>query len=87
MFSGESMILIGIIMIISRTIFAIFMNQAALEKGYEKEAHAFAICFFLGILGGLYVIALPYKDIHEQNKEIINLLEKISNTDNKNKDE
>ena len=34
-------------------------EKIAYDKGYGKEAHAFAMCFWLGIIGYLYVIALP----------------------------
>ena len=35
-------------------------EQIAIEKGYPN-VHAFAMCFWLGIVGYLYVIALPNK--------------------------
>lgn len=38
---------------------AIFMEDAAKKKGYSKDAHAFALCFWLGIFGCFYVMALP----------------------------
>ena len=28
-------------------------------KGYGTEIHSFAMCFWLGVIGCLYVIALP----------------------------
>ena len=34
-------------------------EQIASLKGYGKEIHSFAMCFWLGIVGYLYVIALP----------------------------
>ena len=34
-------------------------EKIAIEKGYSYEMHVFAMCFFLGIVGYLYVIALP----------------------------
>lgn len=51
------------------------METAAALKGYGSEAHAFVICFFLGIIGCVYVAALPDKIQQEQNKRIIELLE------------
>lgn len=69
-------IAVGIIVwVIIEGIIAYFMNQAAEEKGYNSEAHAFALCFWLGIVGWLYVVALPDKNIRKQNEEIINLLQ------------
>ena len=39
-------------------LFAALMNSIAIKKGYENS-HAFALVFFFGVLGMLYVIALP----------------------------
>lgn len=36
---------------------AFFMRNAAIEKGYGDDIHAWAACFWLGIFGYLYVIA------------------------------
>lgn len=33
--------------------------EFAAEKGYGKEYHVFALCFWLGLVGWLYVIAMP----------------------------
>ena len=40
-------------------------------KGHGKEAHAFAACFWLGIIGYLYVVSLPDKIVQDQNQQII----------------
>lgn len=50
-----------------------FQNIAAL-KGYGQEVHSFGMVFFFGIIGCIYVAALPDKVRQEQNQEIINLL-------------
>lgn len=50
------------------------MKQAAYAKGYDDNAHAFAMVFWLGVFGCLYVIALPDLRIREQNEKIIELL-------------
>ncbi len=42
-----------------RYIVAKKFEEIAKQKGYGKEAHAFAMCFWLGVFGALYVIALP----------------------------
>jgi hypothetical protein len=40
-------------------------NDIAYMKGYGPEMHCFAMCFWLGILGCLYVIALPDRGTRE----------------------
>ena len=34
-------------------------EKIAFQKGYDVRVHSFAMCFWLGIIGYLYVIALP----------------------------
>ena len=63
-----------VVLLVFQMIFAAFMNQVAMDKGYGSEAHALAICFFFGIMGGIYVNALPDKNLKAQNDEIIALL-------------
>lgn len=53
---------------------ALFMRNAAILKGYGDDDHIWAICFWLGIFGYLYVIALPDKITQSQNQQIIELL-------------
>lgn len=53
---------------------AFFMRNAAIEKGYGDDIHAWAVCFWLGIFGYLYVIALPDKILQSQNQQIIDLM-------------
>ncbi|MFR6560924.1 MAG: hypothetical protein ACLUR5_02100 [Eubacterium ventriosum] len=43
-------------------------------KGYGKEIHAWAWCFWLGIIGYIYVLSLPDKVTQSQNQQIIELL-------------
>ena len=40
-------------------------EEIAFGKGYDENEHTFAMCFWLGIIGYLYVIALP--DISQKN--------------------
>jgi hypothetical protein len=47
------------------------MRNAAIEKGYGDDIHAWAVCFWLGIFGYLYIIALPDKIQQSQNQQII----------------
>lgn len=54
-------------------LFATLMNNIAVEKGYENS-HAFALVFFFGILGMLYVIALPNLKTQSQLEDILTLL-------------
>lgn len=53
------------------------MSDAAENKGYDKRTY-FHICFWLGVIGYLIVIALPDLTIRKQNEKIIKLLETIS---------
>lgn len=57
------------------------MADTAVMKGYNAaDMHLWAICFWLGIFGYLYVLSLPDKIVQEQNQQIIKLLEeKLSN--------
>ena len=38
---------------------ALKFEAIAFKKGYGKEIHSFAMCFWLSTIGYLYVIALP----------------------------
>lgn len=57
-------------------IIATMMSNVAVMKGHGKEVHAFAACFWLGIIGCIYVAALPDKIAQSQNQKIIELLER-----------
>jgi hypothetical protein len=71
-------------LLVYRGIFAVFMNKAAMVKGYGEEAHAIALCLFFGVMGCLYIIALPDRKLKSQNDEIIQLLQSImEKSDNK----
>lgn len=59
-------------------IFASKMQRVADLKGYGIDAHAWAMCFWLGILGGIYVIALPDLIQQKQNQKLIELLKEKS---------
>ena len=54
-------------------LFATLMNNIAVSKGYEN-AHAFALVFFFGVLGMLYVIALPDLKAQAQREDILTIL-------------
>lgn len=69
--------LIGVILyIIINFVVASMMSNVAVMKGHGKEVHAFAACFWLGIIGCIYVAALPDKITQSQNKRIIELMER-----------
>ncbi|NLO84960.1 MAG: hypothetical protein GX096_05980 [Clostridiales bacterium] len=55
------------------------ISDAAERKGYEKRTY-FHICFWLGVLGFLVVIALPDLTIQQQNEKMIRLLEAGNST-------
>lgn len=68
-------ILVILIGICINAYLASLMKKAGIAKGYGEDAHIWAICFWLGIMGYLYVIALPDKIQQSQNQKIIELLE------------
>ena len=67
-----------VILIIVNYMIARKFEQIVFAKGYGKELHSFAICFFLGIIGYLYVIALPNAKFDnlslKQQRKIIEML-------------
>jgi len=69
-------IALGIFVLIMFITMASKMCEVAEDKGYNsKENHIFAICFWFGLFGYLYVIALPDLKLHR-------LLHKSQNNDN-----
>ncbi len=77
------MIIIIAILVIAYLIIAMIiakkMEEVAALKGYGDDVHAFAMCFWLGIIGCIYVTALPDKIQQSQNQRIITLLENQQN--------
>lgn len=67
-------ILVIVIYLVIGFIIGRMMENVAADKGYGTEAHAFAMCFWLGVIGCIYVAALPDKIQQEQNQQIIQLL-------------
>jgi hypothetical protein len=67
------LVIIGISIIIN-SIGASLMRKSAILKGYGDESHVFAICFWLGIFGYLYVISLPDLIAQNQNQQIIEMM-------------
>ncbi len=71
------LIVVGILVVLLvKIVAAWFMANTAVLKGHGQEVHAFWICFWLGIVGYIYVAALPDKIQQSQNQRIIELLEK-----------
>ena len=68
------------IAILINVIISKHMEKAAMLKGHYK-VHAFAMCFWLGLPGYLYVAALP--DVKQQDylESIINLMQTKGSTD------
>lgn len=52
------------------------MANVAAMKGYGQELHAWAWCFWLGVMGYIYILSLPDKVTQSQNQQIIELLKK-----------
>ena len=69
-------LVIALILILINIYGAYLMAQSASLKGYGKDLHAWAICFWLGIIGYLYIISLPDLIQQSQNQSIMVLLEK-----------
>ena len=59
------LVFIPIIYLIINAVIASKFNDVASMKGYGPEMHCFAMCFWLGIIGCLYVIALPDRGARE----------------------
>ncbi len=71
---GWAGILVGaLIAILINLLFALLMNAVAVNKGYENS-HAFALVFFFGVFGMLYVIALPDMKARQQREDILTVL-------------
>ena len=83
-------VLIGILILIIWIFAASKMCDAAELKGYNsKTEHIFAICFCFGIIGCLYVVALPDLRLQKILKSFINdnKHESVANTEKVEKNE
>lgn len=67
-------VVILIVLLVINLIGAGKMSDVAYAKGYDDSIHAFAMCFWLGIIGYLYVIALPDIEARRKQDAIIELL-------------
>ena len=73
-------ILISVCFMVNYIIASKFEEVAHL-KGYDKDIHSFAMCFWLGIIGCLYVIALPDRGARDIGNTITNTEFDDSNTE------
>ena len=69
------LLVLVVIDVIWNLIMAKAMEKIARQKGYGEEFNCFMICFWLGMIGCLYVIALPDLKQREQLDRIIELLD------------
>ncbi|MBQ8247524.1 MAG: hypothetical protein IJZ42_10360 [Lachnospiraceae bacterium] len=67
-------IIAAIVYLIIDGIIAYYMKQVAYAKGYDDNAHAWAISFWLGLPGWIYVVALPDLIQRKNQEELIKLL-------------
>lgn len=85
--SGEDFIAVFALLYLVIIGVAIYINylvakkfeSIAFTKGYTTEVHAFAMCFWLGMIGYIYVLALPNLIMMGQNKDMIDSLRSIKN--------
>lgn len=45
-------------------------EKIAFKKGYREDIHAFAMCFWLTLIGYLYVIALPDLNLRKEIEKL-----------------
>jgi len=67
-------LLILVVALILDGIIAGHMRDSARLKGYDENYHIFAICFWLGLPGGIYVASLPdllTRKILSETREIL----------------
>lgn len=72
----EVLVIVLIGLIVANGFLAKQMANVAAMKGYGEEVHAWAWCFWLGVLGYIYVLSLPDKVTQSQSQQIIELLKK-----------
>ena len=65
-------IVLGIVLLLLLLIIhykvAKMFEKLAFDKGYGKDANAFIMCFWLGIVGYIYVAAMPKLTERSQTK-------------------
>lgn len=53
------LLIAGAVLLIIQAVIASKFEAIAFEKGYDSSIHSRAMCFWFGLVGYLYVIALP----------------------------
>lgn len=79
---GGVVIFIFLVIIVINVLIAFYMDEVAKLKGYENAV--FWRCFWLGLPGWLYVVALPDLNLRKSQEQIVKLLEsntRVSNTE------
>ncbi len=75
-------ILIILLYIFVNLFFASLMNTVAKDKGYENS-NTFILVLLFGAVGILYVISLPDLTARQQREDILNVLLKIQQQEDK----
>lgn len=64
---GLGIVLLLLLLILHYKVAKMF-EKLAFDKGYGKDANAFIMCFWLGIVGYIYVAAMPKLTERSQTK-------------------
>lgn len=72
-------LLVGILALLLQYMVCGWIVNVAVEKGHER-GHLFAICFWLGTAGMIYVASLPNLKVEKQLKEIDNSIYETTQT-------
>lgn len=56
------------VLLVINIVIAQKFDDVAKLKGYDEKIHSYAMCFWLGIIGYLYVIALPDLNNHKMKE-------------------
>ncbi|MCI6021999.1 MAG: hypothetical protein MRZ64_09960 [[Bacteroides] pectinophilus] len=73
---GGTFIFFIIVCVVIAVVKAYLMDDAAIRKGYEGQVHAWAISFWLGIFGDIYILALPDLFERRNQEKLLNAIEK-----------
>lgn len=72
--------IVSILILVNYKIAKMFQKIASAKTNERTAKHAFELCFWLGLVGYLYVIALPNANFEKKSlksqKEMLELLEK-----------
>ena len=77
----ELLIFLGAVIVLGvNLVIASKFSAVAEMKGHDNTGTVLAMCFFLGIVGYLYVIALPDKNLYPKNETVNEDVAQISTT-------